>query len=368
VLRLLTRTWDPAEGAVRFDGVDVRTATLGSLRSQLGVVYQDTFLFDTTVRENIRLGCAGATDDAVEAAARAAEVHDFIGTLPNGYDTLVGERGGRLSGGQRQRLAIARALLRDPAVLILDEATSALDPCTERLISDTLRRAGEGRTIVAVTHRLTSIADYDRIFVLVEGRLAESGTHTELLARGGPYANLWAEQTGTELPTPFDAVGALRRLPVLRAVGDDDLAALARGLRPAGLDRGEQLAERRGHAAVLVSGSADVLAPGLRGSPETIGSLTVGAWFGAAGLLGEGHGATLVALERCRLLVLDADVLLSLAATRPSLSAALDSAPVRSGPSGGRHLGSATAAIPRDLLVRALGSPSRPPDPVSEIS
>src|SRR5262249_53129864 len=154
VLQLLLRFYDPEEGSVTFDGRDLRTATVASLRNQVGVVFQDTFLFDTTIRENIALGRPGASDADVEAAAKAAEVHDFIMTLPRGYDTLVGERGGRLSGGQRQRLSIARALVRNPRVLVLDEATSALDPRTERLVADTLDRVGQGRTTISVTHRL----------------------------------------------------------------------------------------------------------------------------------------------------------------------------------------------------------------------
>ncbi|MCA1692486.1 MAG: ATP-binding cassette domain-containing protein, partial [Actinobacteria bacterium] len=146
VLQLLMRFVDPDEGVVRFDGRDIRTGAVASLRGQLGVVFQESFLFDATIRENIAMGKPSATDEEVEAATRAAELHDFIAELPRGYDTLVGERGGRLSGGQRQRLAIARALLRDPSVLILDEATSALDPRTERLIASTLERVGAGRT------------------------------------------------------------------------------------------------------------------------------------------------------------------------------------------------------------------------------
>jgi ABC-type multidrug transport system fused ATPase/permease subunit len=196
VLQLLMRFADPDEGAVLFDGTDLRTVTLESLRSQLGVVFQESFLFDTTIRENIALGKPNASEVEVEAAARAAELHDYIAELPRGYNTSVGERGGRLSGGQRQRLAIARALIRDPSVLILDEATSALDPRTERLIADTLNRVGRGRTTIAVTHRLNTVTDYDRIFVLVAGRLVEQGTHRELVAMGGVYADLWAEQAG----------------------------------------------------------------------------------------------------------------------------------------------------------------------------
>src|SRR5207237_800099 len=198
-----------------------------------------------TIRENIAMGRSGATDAEVEAAATAAELHDFVLTLPRGYDTLVGERGGRLSGGQRQRISIARALIRDPRILILDEATSALDPRTERLITDTLERASEGRTTVAVTHRLTSIAGYDRIFVVVAGRIVEQGTHAQLLELGGTYAHLWAEQTGAVVAqeAPFDAVEALGRVAIFAGLPPSDLASIARHLRVVDLRPGDHVPE-----------------------------------------------------------------------------------------------------------------------------
>ena len=223
VLQLLMRFYDPDDGAVLFDGRDARTATVESLRRQLGVVFQETFLFDTTIRENIATGKPGATDGEIEAAARAAELHEFVIDQPRGYDTLVGERGSRLSGGQRQRVAIARALLRDPSVLLFDEATSALDARTERVIADTLHRIGEGRTTIAVTHRLASVTAYDRIFVVADGKIVEQGRHDELLKLDGLYAGLWAEQTGVpaapEAPAP--AVGPVggQRLSRLTAGG-----------------------------------------------------------------------------------------------------------------------------------------------------
>ena len=196
VLQLLARFHDADSGTIAFDGADVRTATVESLRRQMGVVFQDSFLFNTTIRENIRLGRPHATDTEVETAARAAEIHDVIAALPDGYDTVCGERGGRLSGGQRQRVAIARAILRDPGVLLLDEATSALDPDTEAALNETLERLGRSRTVVSVTHRLASTVAADLILVMERGRLVESGSHAQLLARDGVFRRLWERQQG----------------------------------------------------------------------------------------------------------------------------------------------------------------------------
>jgi ATP-binding cassette subfamily B protein len=172
LLSLLTRFRDPDVGQVLVDGVDLKTCRQRSWRAQIGIVFQENFLFDTTVRENIRLGSPRATDDEVEAAARAAEVHGFIAKLPRGYDTPVGEGGGRLSGGERQRIALARALVRNPRVLILDEATSALDVETEAAIVQTLQRVARDRTVISVTHRLASVAGASQIITLDSGRLA----------------------------------------------------------------------------------------------------------------------------------------------------------------------------------------------------
>jgi ATP-binding cassette subfamily B protein len=218
ILQLLLRAYDPDGGSVTWDGTDIAHARLADLRQHTGVVFQDNFAFDDTIRENIRLGRPGATDAEIEAAARVAEFHDVVLGLPKGYDTVVGERGGLLSGGQRQRLAIARALLRDPSLLVLDEATSALDPRTERLISATLDRASQGRTTVAVTHRLGTVTGYDQIVVVVEGRIVEHGTHAELLRAQGSYAAMWAEQGGTDSPPDTPPVGPASGARVTRLV------------------------------------------------------------------------------------------------------------------------------------------------------
>jgi ATP-binding cassette subfamily B protein len=205
VLKLLLRLYDVDDGAIRVDGQDVRDVTLPSLRRRIGYVGQDTFLFYGTVRENIAYGTFDADDDAIVAAAKAAEAHQFIQNLPDGYDTMVGERGVKLSGGQRQRIAIARAVLKDPEVLVLDEATSDVDTETEMLIQRSLDRLTADRTTFAIAHRLSTIKDADRILVLEDGRVVERGTHADLLAAGGLYAHLWGVQAGEidELPQEF---------------------------------------------------------------------------------------------------------------------------------------------------------------------
>ena len=195
VLNLVTRFYDSGDGVVEIDGCDLKHATLDSVRSQMGAVFQDTFLFNTTVRENIRQGKLGATDEMVEEAARAAEIHDLVMELPQGYETNIGEAGGSLSGGQRQRISLARAILQNPSILILDEATSALDPSTEAAVNATLARLAKDRTVIAVTHRLSSVVGMDCIFVLEKGRLVEQGGHKELLNKKGTYYEMWNEFT-----------------------------------------------------------------------------------------------------------------------------------------------------------------------------
>ena len=175
IVNLLARFYDPDEGRILFDGIDLRSCTVRSLRSQIGLVSQEVILFNGSVRENIRMGCLEASDEEVEAAAKSAEIHDFILTLPQGYDTPVGERGGQLSGGQRQRIALARALVREPAILILDEATSALDPATEAGILATLMRIAKKCTVIVITHRITQALRADVMFVMENGRLVVSG-------------------------------------------------------------------------------------------------------------------------------------------------------------------------------------------------
>jgi ABC-type multidrug transport system fused ATPase/permease subunit len=364
VLHLIMRFYDVGDGALLFDGHDAREVTVASLRGQIGVVFQDTFLFDTTIGENIAMGKPGASEAEIEAAARAAELHEFVEALPRGYNTLVGERGGRLSGGQRQRLAIARALLRNPRILVLDEATSALDPRTERLISDTLETVGEGRTTIAVTHRLPSIMNYDQIFVMSAGHLVERGTHTELLAFNGIYAELWTEQTGGIATTeaPFDAVGALSAVTIFSGLARDELTAAASRLRAVELPAGARLAQNSGMLAIVRKGRPRVFEPGLNGQLLPAATLQPGDAFGLSALLGAETGAELVAEEPVELLVLDSDSLAALAAIHPSVSAALmGEGDGRAGPQGGELL-SRASMIMRASLVGAGGLPA--PEPV----
>ena len=194
VLNLIPRLYDVDEGRVSIDGTDVREATIGSVRDALALVSQEAVLFDESVRANIAYGRTGASDDDIEAAARAAGASRFIEELPDGYDTIIGEHGVRLSGGQRQRLSIARAMLKDAPILLLDEATSALDTESERQVQDALRSLMQGRTTLVIAHRLSTVREANRIYVLEDGRLAESGTHRSLLAAKGVYARLHAVQ------------------------------------------------------------------------------------------------------------------------------------------------------------------------------
>jgi len=194
IMNLVPRFYDPQSGAVLIDGIDVRDVSLASLRRDIGIVAQETYLFHDTIAANLRYGKLDATDEELIAAAKAANIHDFIASLPSGYQTMVGERGHKLSGGERQRLAIARVLLKDPRILILDEATSSLDSHNEAMIQAALEEVMRSRTSLVIAHRLSTILKADVIFVVEGGRIVESGRHTVLLARGGPYARLYWEQ------------------------------------------------------------------------------------------------------------------------------------------------------------------------------
>ena len=201
---LLPRLYDVDDGAVQIDGLDVRDIRLASLGEVIGFVTQETFLFHASVRENLRYAKPDATDRELEVAARMAAIHDRIHALPEGYDTIVGERGYKLSGGEKQRIALARVLLKDPKILVLDEATSALDTVSERLIQLAIERVMKGRTTIAIAHRLSTILRADLILVFEDGRITERGRHEELIEQGGLYARLYREQflAATGAPAP----------------------------------------------------------------------------------------------------------------------------------------------------------------------
>jgi ATP-binding cassette subfamily B protein len=193
-MNLLQRMWAPTGGGILIDGQDLRDVTFDSLRNSIGVVFQESLLFNRSIRENLLVGKPDATDAEIENACRLAEAHDFIIRQPQGYDTLVGERGATLSGGQRQRLAIARALLKDAPILILDEATSALDAATEARVSRAMANLMRGRTTFVIAHRLSTVRDADEILVFDQGRIAERGVFERLVAEGGRFADLVAAQ------------------------------------------------------------------------------------------------------------------------------------------------------------------------------
>lgn len=300
VINLLMRFFDPDLGRVLFDEHDLRDITIASLRGQIGLVFQDTFVFDSTVRDNIAIGRPDATDAEVIAAASAAQLDSYIAALPAGYDTVLGERGVRMSGGQRQRLAIARALLRDPRILILDEATSALDARTEAEIQEVLAAAARGRTTISITHRLASVTASDRIYVLEQGRLAEEGPFDRLVRAGGLFQRLYDEQmghlTGGVARVEVEAA-RLRSVPLFAALAEDALSAVANRLTLERYAPGDEIVRQGDPGAklyVLVEGQAEVVvAEGDR--ERRVNILNPGDYFGEMALL---NGATRVATVR----------------------------------------------------------------------
>jgi len=292
VLSLLMRLYEPSAGRVTLDGVDLRDSTQASLRAQMGVVFQESFLFNASVAENIRFGRLDATRDEIENAARAAEIHEVIAALPEGYDSQIGERGGRLSGGQRQRIAIARAILREPRILVLDEATSALDPGTESAINATLARIGSGRMVVSVTHRLAAAVNADRICVLDKGRLVESGSHAELLEHNGHYKRLWEKQSGFQLsPSGEQAIVApewLRRVKLFDQLDDRLLRLLATLFATERHPEGRLIIHQGDQADrfyIIVRGAVEVLMTEEPGTERRVAVLEDGDHFGEIALL-----------------------------------------------------------------------------------
>lgn len=217
----------PGKGKIMLDELNIAETSIDLFRSQIGAVLQDTFLFNTSIKENIRYGRLNASDQEIREAAQAAEIHEWIMTLPETYDTPVGESGGKLSGGQRQRIAIARALVRKPKILILDEAFSALDPATEMSISKTIKKLAKNMTIISITHNLPSVSDFDHIFVMTDGKVLEQGSHHKLLSQQGFYYELWQKQTGLYFKSDTQefeiTTERLAKIPLLSAINQTDL-------------------------------------------------------------------------------------------------------------------------------------------------
>ncbi|MCZ6671941.1 MAG: ATP-binding cassette domain-containing protein [Verrucomicrobia bacterium] len=337
ILNLLMRYYDPNGGSVKIDGHDIRTVTEKSLHGQIGSVLQDNFLFNISFRENIRMGNLNATDEEVEAAAKVAEIHDIIVGFPDGYENVVGERGGRLSGGQRQRIAIARAIVRDPSILVLDEATSALDPGTEAAINATLEQLGQQRTVISVTHRLTSVVNADRIYVLEDGELVEQGTHQELLDQNGLYLRLWDQQNGFIVTEGEQAEGEqnvgveatrLQAIPMFHGMDGVLLAALANNFMTERFDEDETIFEE-GEAGykmyIVVRGQIEVLTTGPTGEERQLAVLRDGDYFGEMALLEEiPRTATVRARSSTILLTLEREQFNHLLSSVPDLRLAFE--------------------------------------------
>ncbi|HEY4084966.1 MAG TPA: ATP-binding cassette domain-containing protein [Bryobacteraceae bacterium] len=322
MLNLLLRFYDPDSGSIVAGSRDIRDYPLASWRRRLGTVFQESLLFNQSLLENIRMARPEARDEEIHDAARNAEIHSFIETLPEGYAMSVGERGGRLSGGQRQRVSIARAILRAPAVLLLDEATSALDPGTESAINATLARLAAGRTSISVTHRLAGAATADIIFVFDRGRVVESGSHAELLARGGHYASLWQKQHGFEISDDGSRAtiepGRLATIPLLSGLPLPYLAEIAPAFRSETFRNGDEIVvegDSSGSFYVIVRGRVEVLRGQVR-----VAVLEDGDYFGEIALLtGSLRTATVRALTPATCIALDKEAFDAFLARSPEL-------------------------------------------------
>jgi len=339
MVRLLLRFYDPSSGKILMDDVDIRRATHESLLGQAGSVFQDTFLFDASIRENLRLARPEATHEEILSAAKAAEIHDAIMDMPEGYDTVVGEGGGRLSGGQRQRLAIARAMLRNPSLLVLDEPTSALDPGAESAIMATLAKLAKGRTVVMVTHRLASVIGADQICVFERGELVQQGTHTELVGRSGLYARLWEQQSGghhTESrDRTSDALTSLAEVPLFRDLERWLLDVVGKELRTEHFKEG-QVVIREGEPGhkfyVIAAGKVEVSTTWPTGRERRLTTLGEGDYFGEIALLDDvPRTATVRALVSTDVVTLEREPFFHLLDTVPELRKAVhDMATARS--------------------------------------
>jgi ATP-binding cassette subfamily B protein len=332
VLSLIMRLYDPQKGAIRVDDHNLRDVEQTAWRRLIAAVMQDNFLFDASIRENIRIGRLDATNEEIEAAAKAAEIDEVVRRMPGGYDTRVGQRGGRLSGGQRQRIAIARAILRDPSILLLDEATSALDASTEAAVNQTLRRLANDRTVISVTHRLASVVEADCVFVFNEGRLVEQGQHKELLSLEKLYAGLWQKQAGFVVDDDGDritvTVARLRAIPLLSQLNDDALSKLIPRFDS------ERFGEKRvivqegdpgDKFYLIVRGKLEVYKDTEHGTRERLAVLSDGDFFGEIALLSnQQRNASVGTLTPSVLLSLSRKAFLEILADAPELRAKLE--------------------------------------------
>jgi ATP-binding cassette subfamily B protein len=314
ILNLLLRFYEPKAGAVFIDGEDEKKINADSFRCQMAVVFQESFLFNASIRENIRLARPDASEEEIHSAAEAAGIHNAILRMPNGYDTLVGERGSLLSGGQRQRVAIARALLRNPEILILDEATSALDPETEHAINQTLANVGKGRTVISVTHRLSSATNADSIFLLKDGSIIEQGNHEELLGAEGLYTQLWQKQTGFSFNDGSAQVqgSRLKQYPIFENVDTQLLEEIA-SLFVTESYPAERVVVREGTPGnrfyLIARGQVSIIKKNADGTTRTVGVLEDGDYFGEIALIKNvPRNATIRTLTPCVMLSLHRDI------------------------------------------------------------
>jgi ATP-binding cassette, subfamily B, bacterial len=332
ILNLLLRFYEPKLGAVFIDGEDGKEINAESLRCQMAVVFQESFLFNASIRENIRLGKPEASEEEIRSAAEAAGIHDSIVRMTYGYDTPVGERGSHLSGGQRQRIAIARALLRNPQILILDEATSALDPETEHAINQTLANIGKGRTVISVTHRLSSATNADSIFLLKDGSIIEQGKHQELLGAEGLYTQLWQKQTGFSFSDGSAQVQAsrLKHYPIFENVDSKLLEEIA-SLFVTESYPANRVVVREGAPGnrfyLIAHGKVSVLKNSPDGPPKTVSVLEDGDYFGEIALIKNiPRSATIRTLTPCVMLSLHRDIFENLLDRAPGLREKLEQA------------------------------------------
>jgi ATP-binding cassette subfamily B protein len=315
ILNLLMRFHDPTAGLIAIDGHDLKSVTQASLRSRMGVVLQENSLFNIPVRENIRLGKPEASEEAVVAAAKAVGLHESIMALPMGYGALVGgEQGVRLSSAEIQRLAIARAIVRDPEILLLDEATSALDPADEIAVNATLRSVSKGRTVISVTHRLSTTADADHIFVFDRGEIVEQGSHFELLAAEGSYANLWRKQAGFTFSSDGRHVDVdaqrLKAFPILENLDEEKLAELAPFFATETFPTGREIVRQNDPGDkfyIIARGLVEVWRTEERsGNTKRVAVLQAGDFFGEITLItGFPRTATVRALTVCTCISLE---------------------------------------------------------------